>query len=80
MAMLGNNTVIGISRSEKVRDYVLENGGSFFRQFILVSNGVIPTRFYLRGKVERRAVGRIGNQLYSEKFSRLGDCYLTGES
>jgi len=71
MAMLGNNTVIGISRSEKVRDYVLENGGSFFRQFILVSNGVIPTRFYLRGKVERRAVGRIGNQLYSEKFSRL---------
>lgn len=64
MAMLGNNTVIGISRSEKVRDYVLENGGSFFRQFILVSNGVIPTRFYLRGKVERRAVGRIGNQLY----------------
>lgn len=71
MAMLGNNTVIGISRSEKVRDYVLENGGSFFRQFILVSNGVIPTRFYLRGKVERRSVGRIGNQLYSEKFSRL---------
>lgn len=56
MAMLGSNTVIGISRSEKVRDYVLENGGSFFRQFILVSNGVIPTRFYLRGKVERRAV------------------------
>jgi hypothetical protein len=64
MAMLGSNTVIGISRSEKVRDFVQEQGGSFFRQFILVSNGVIPTRFFLHGKVERRAIGRIGDRLY----------------
>jgi len=64
MAMLGNNSVIGISRSEKVKDYVQERGGSFFRQFILVSDGTIPTRFYLHGKVERRAIGRIGDQLY----------------
>ena len=35
-----------------------------FRQFILVSNGVIPSRFFLHGKVERRAIGRIGDQLY----------------
>lgn len=64
MAMLGGNSVIGISRSEKVKDYVQERGGSFFRQFILVSDGTIPTRFYLHGKVERRAIGRIGDQLY----------------
>jgi hypothetical protein len=64
MAMLGGNSVIGISRSEKVKDYVQEQGGSFFRQFILVSDGTIPTRFYLHGKVERRAIGRIGDQLY----------------
>ena len=64
MAMLGGNSVIGISRSEKVKDYVQERGGSFFRQFILVSDGTIPARFYLHGKVERRAIGRIGNQLY----------------
>ena len=64
MAMLGSNSVIGISRSEKVKDYVQERGGSFFRQFILVSNGIIPSRFFLHGKVERRAVGRIGDQLY----------------
>ena len=64
MAMLGSNSVIGISRSEKVKDFVQEHGGSFFRQFILVSNGVIPTRFFLHGKVERRAIGRIGDQLY----------------
>ena len=64
MAMLGNNSVIGISRSEKVKDFVLEQGGSFFRQFILVSNGTIPSRFFLHGKVERRAIGRIGDQLY----------------
>jgi len=47
-----------------VKDYVLERGGSFFRQFILVSNGTIPSRFFLHGKVERRAIGRIDNQLY----------------
>lgn len=64
MAMLGENTVIGVARSEKVKDYVQERGGSFFRQFILVSDGVIPTRFYLHGKVERRAIGRIDDQLY----------------
>ena len=64
MAMLGGNSVIGISRSEKVKDYVQERGGSFFRQFILVSDGTIPARFYLHGKVERRAIGRIGDQLY----------------
>ena len=64
MAMLGGNSVIGISRSEKVKDYVQERGGSFFRQFVLVSDGVIPSRFYLHGKVERRAIGRMGDQLY----------------
>lgn len=64
MAILGSNSVIGISRSEKVKDYVQERGGSFFRQFILVSDGTIPTRFFLHGKVERRAIGRIGDQLY----------------
>ena len=64
MAMLGGNNVIGISRSEKVKDYVQEHSGSFFRQFILVSNGDIPGRFFLHGKVERRAIGRIDDQLY----------------
>ena len=64
MAMLGGNSVIGISRSEKVKDYVQEHGGSFFRQFILVSNGEIPGRFFLHGKVERRAIGRLDDQLY----------------
>jgi len=64
MAMSDGNMVIGISRSDKVKDYVIERGGSFFRQFILVSNGTIPTRFFLRGKVERRAIGRKGDQLY----------------
>ncbi len=64
MAMADGNMVIGISRSDKVKDYVMERGGSFFRQFILVSDGVKPTHFYLRGKVERRAIGRIGDTLY----------------
>ena len=64
MAMVGGNSVIGISRSEKVKVFVQEHGGSFFRQFILVSDGTIPGRFFLHGKVERRAIGRIGDLLY----------------
>lgn len=64
MGMVGSRMVIGISRSDKVKDYCMENGGSFFRQFILVSNGVIPHRFFLHGKVERRAIGRKDNTLY----------------
>lgn len=62
--MANNNVVIGVARDEKVKDYCIENRGCFFSQFILVSNGVLPSRFYLHGKVERRAIGRIGNKLY----------------
>ena len=38
--------------------------GSYFRQFVLVSDGQFPPRFYLHGKVERCAIGRMGNRLY----------------
>lgn len=55
--MVGGRTVIGVSRHEDVRDFCVEAGGSFFRQFILVSNGELPPRFHLHGKVERRALG-----------------------
>ena len=64
MAMANGLQVIGVGRSDRVKDYVADSGGSFFRQFILVSNGVIPSRFHLHGKVERRALGRIGDTLY----------------
>ena len=63
-AMTNDNIVIGIARNEDVKDYVLEQGGSFFRQFILVSDGVLPSRFHLHGKVERRGLGRIGDKLF----------------
>ncbi|MBQ2122606.1 MAG: phosphodiester glycosidase family protein [Bacteroidaceae bacterium] len=64
MAMANGNNVVGIARSEEVKDYVAKQNGSFFRQFILVSNGELPPRFYLHGKVERCAMGRIDNQIY----------------
>lgn len=63
-AMANDNVVIGIARDEKVKDYCIEQGGSFFRQFILVSNGQLPVRFHLHGKVERRALARKGENLY----------------
>lgn len=64
MAMANGNNVIGFSRFEDVMEYTIEHGGSYFRQFVLVSNGELPPRFYLHGKVERCAIGRIGDQLY----------------
>lgn len=64
-AMANGNIVIGVSRSDKVKNYVVDNNGSFFRQFVLVSNGVLPSEFQLHGKVERRAIARmINDRLY----------------
>lgn len=59
--MANGNIVIGVSRSDRVKDYCEERGGSFFRQFILLSAGVVPSRFDLHGKVERRAIGRMAD-------------------
>lgn len=64
MAMTGNRFVMGVSESEEVKDYVILKGGSFFRQMVLLSNGVMPHDFELHGKVERKAIGRIGEQYY----------------
>lgn len=63
-AMANDNIVIGVARDEDVKDYCIDQGGSFFRQFVLVSGGMLPPRFYLHGKVERRGIGRIGDKLY----------------
>ena len=53
------NYVIGIGRDEDVKEYVKGHQGCFFRQFILLSAGVLPRQFYLHGKVERRGIGRM---------------------
>lgn len=58
-AAVGKNAVIGVSSDESdILDFCQSNGGYFFRQFVLVSNGQLPPRFFLHGKVERRAIGR----------------------
>lgn len=63
--MVEDKLVIGVSRFEDVRKYCEEAGGSFFRQFVLVSGGELPPRFHLHGKVERRALARTGdNRLF----------------
>lgn len=54
-----DNFVIGIARDEDVKDYVKKHRGCFFRQYILLSSGVMPREFQLRGKVERRGIGRM---------------------
>ncbi len=60
-AITGGNMVIGISRSDKVKNYVEKHKGGYFRQFMLLSNGELPRRFFLHGKVERKAMARTAN-------------------
>lgn len=78
--MVADKTLIGVSRYEDVRDYCAEAGGSFFRQFILVSGGELPPRFHLHGKVERRALARTADDrlyyvqtLYPEVMTGFAD-------
>lgn len=50
---------MGISQEDSVRDYIISQGGSMFRQFALVSAGQICLKqFALKGKVHRRALAR----------------------
>lgn len=59
VAFTKNCWQMGISQEDSVRDYVLDQGGSMFRQFALVSAGQICLKqFALKGKVHRRALAR----------------------
>ena len=57
-AISGGNMVIGISRFDDVKEYIIDRDGSYFRQFMLLSDGELPRRFFLHGKVERKALAR----------------------
>ena len=57
-AIAKGNMVIGISRFDDMREHIVERDGSYFRQFVLVSNGELPQCFFLHGKVERKALAR----------------------
>ena len=57
-AIKNGNMVIGISRFDDLKEHMIDCGGSYFRQFMLVSNGELPRRFFLHGKVERKALAR----------------------
>lgn len=52
------NMVIGVSRFDDMREHMIDCDGSYFRQFVLVSNGELPHSFSLHGKVERKALAR----------------------
>ena len=52
------NYTIGIALDDKAKQYAMQTGGCFFRQFVLVSDCTLPSTFSLHGKVERRAIGR----------------------
>lgn len=54
--------VIGISSSDKVADFALKNNSSFFRQYPLLANGVLPPSFELHGKVPRAAIGKYSDE------------------
>ena len=57
-AVACGNMVIGVSRFDDMKEHMADRDGSYFRQFVLVSNGELPQRFFLHGKVERKALAR----------------------
>lgn len=69
-AAVGDNTVIGVEYNDSIQNYVMENGGYFFRQFALVSAGQIGD-IRLKGKVGRCALGmKDGKLFYIESVNR----------
>lgn len=69
-AAVGDNTVIGVEYNDSIQNYVMENGGYFFRQFALISAGQIGD-IRLKGKVGRCALGmKDGKLFYIESVNR----------
>lgn len=64
--ILDGKAEIGIGRRADMRTFILDNKGSMFRQFALVSAGVkCVSQYKLKGKVERSAYVRMeNNDLY----------------
>lgn len=59
VAITHNGWQMGIGQNDSIKDYVISQGGSMFRQFALVSSGQICLKqFALKGKVHRRALAR----------------------
>lgn len=57
---------VGAGEGKNVKDYVIDNKGCYFRQYLLLSNNTLPPEFSLHGKVERAALGIMydGNLYY----------------
>lgn len=62
-AIIDGKITIGMSDSDEVMNHCIAKGGSFFRQYALVSNGIMQENV-LKGKSIRRALARKGNKLY----------------
>ena len=52
---------IGVGEGDRVKEYTQKNGGSFFRQYLLLGDNNLPEKFSLHGKVERAALGRMND-------------------
>ena len=62
-AIMDGKITIGMSDADDVMNRCIEKGGSFFRQYPLVSNGIMQEN-ELKGKSIRRALALKGDKLY----------------
>lgn len=53
--------VVGAGKGDKVMHHLRDNGGSFFRQHLLLADNTLPEKYPLHGKVERAALGRMAD-------------------
>lgn len=78
-AAVGDNMVIGVAYNDSVLNYAKENGGFFFRQFAIVSDGQIGD-IRLKGKTQRNALGFKDGQLYYVETSNSESLYDFAEA
>lgn len=62
-AIVNGNVAIGESKDDDVMNYCIENKGSFFRQNMLVKDGMVLD-VPIKGKAPRCALARQGNDMY----------------
>ena len=62
-AIMNGRVTIGMGTDDEVMNHCIANGGSFFRQYPLVSKGIMQES-ELKGKSIRRALAMKGDKLY----------------
>ena len=78
-AIIDGRVTIGMGKDDEVMNHCIANGGSFFRQYPLVINGILQKN-EVKGKSIRRALAQNKNGLYVIMTSKRESLYDFSEA